>query len=48
MAVVGCCVDESLFSSSLLITSVYPMMILMSYHTHNRHIRVKIGLGGGG
>ena len=37
--VVGCCVDETLFSSALLITVVYEMMILLSEHAHKRHVR---------
>ena len=41
MAVVGFCVGESLFSSALLITVVYAMMILMYGHTQNRNIRGK-------
>ena len=41
MAVVGCFVYEPLFSSSLLLTVVYEMMILMSEHTHSRHISGK-------
>ena len=47
VAVVGCCVDEPLFSSALLITIVYVMMILMYEHTHNSHIRGELRWRGG-
>ena len=39
VSVLHCWVDENLFSSALLLTIVYAMMILMSEHTHNIHIR---------
>ena len=35
----GCCVDEPMFPSALLLTVVYSMMRLMSEHTHNMHTR---------
>ena len=37
--VIGCCIDDAMFYSALLLAFVYEMMILMSEHTHNRHIR---------
>ena len=37
--VIGHCVDETLFSSALMLAFLYEIMILMSDHTHNRHTR---------
>ena len=41
LAVVGCCVDKTIFSSTLVLTPVYEMVISMSEteNTHNRKIR---------
>ena len=39
VAVAGCCVDEPLFLSALLLTFVYAIMILMYENTHNMNIR---------
>ena len=44
---VGCFIGDTLFSSDLMLTFVYEMMILIFEHTHNRHIKGECGEGGG-
>ena len=39
VSVAGRCIDEPIFSSSLLFAFVYAMLILNSEHTYNRHNR---------
>ena len=47
VALIGCFVDEIMFSSSILVSFLYAVMILNYDHAHNRHTRVegKYGLG---
>ena len=46
MDVICCFVDNPMFPSALMIYFVYAMMILMSEHTHNRHTRGGMEVGG--
>ena len=39
MDVTGCCVDDTLISSDLLLDFLNEMMIIKSEHAHNRHTR---------
>ena len=39
MSVIGYCIDESLFSSALLLAFVYAMIILNSDNAQNRHTK---------
>ena len=47
VAMVGCYIYKPLFSSDIFNIVVYAIMILMSEHTHNMHIRGNEGRGGG-